>query len=837
MSAAGPHDRLNMTPPLLDPVHTKIYGETSYGATNTADSASIPNSLHTAYPLTQPVQRAQQPQPTRFHEDFDASQRGSSIFDGANAIYHSEAYTPSRGGTLKKKGSLKKKSLRGKSSRRNSRAGSVTSLLLGEKERYADGEGAERDSAFYTPVPTSGSPTEILANRFQDGAAWRKVLKDLTIYFREIQSSHEARSKSLLKLSNLSNNMEYPTALHSEGGYSDTIHILRDFHRQAFAEANKARDIQTGVIDQLTGLRNDLGLKIKEIKNLAGDFKNSVEKEMDATKKAVAGLQDALGVMDSGLGQTSGKGDPFIVKLAVDRQVERQINEENYLHTALLNLEASGRELESIVVGEIQKAHDSYAGILKHEADEIYETLDKLRSGPLSLPKDYEWNKFVESDDHFIDPRLPMRRAEDIEYPGRYHPAASEVRAGMLERKSKYLKSYTPGWYILSPSHLHEFKSHERLNDQSPVMSLYLPEQKLGSHSQPFSSSHKFMIKGRQTGAIHSRHSWVFRAESHDTMLAWYEDIKKLTEINTRAERNAFVTSHRRTLSAASQRAGSVSSDGLDEDEADQVPYSAGSSSVSQAAKETLPPRPQPGGRFPSELQVDHSLQAPPSASSGESLHDYEVVAAAGTTFPYRGGHQSYDAYAAYEPEHPGREMRGTDSPTLFQETNHIDNSADGDWVGPTPGMVTAGGTADILGSRESRTPLPPKQSMQRDQPPTTASTSRPQSRVMGPPPAPVIASTAAVISTDDSSAGYHRPAMATSNQSLESHGNTAPTTVSQTAKPTRFVNPQPRDPINNAPTPPAGEAAPGTSRSSKSVTSISDLHVPGEYPPTPVTA
>ena len=166
-----------------------------------------------------------------------------------------------------------------------------------------------------------------------DATAWRKVLKDLTIYFREVQSSHEARSKSLLKLSNVSNNMEYPTAFLTEGGISDTTHILHDFYRQAFAEASKARDIQTGIIDQLTGLRNDLGLKIKEIKNLAGDFKNSVEKEMEATKKAVAGLQDALGIMDNGLGQASGKGDPFIVKLAVDRQVERQINEENYLHT------------------------------------------------------------------------------------------------------------------------------------------------------------------------------------------------------------------------------------------------------------------------------------------------------------------------------------------------------------------------------------------------------------------------------------------------------------------------------------------------------------------------
>jgi hypothetical protein len=65
-------------------------------------------------------------------------------------------------------------------------------------------------------------------------------------------------------------------------------------------------------------------------------------------------------------------------------------------------------------------------------------------------------------------------------------------------------------------------------------MSLYLPEQKLGSHSSEGSSSNKFMLKGRQTGSMHRGHSWVFRAESFETMSAWVcnsisPSIKKLS--------------------------------------------------------------------------------------------------------------------------------------------------------------------------------------------------------------------------------------------------------------------------------------------------------------------
>lgn len=100
-------------------------------------------------------------------------------------------------------------------------------------------------------------------------------------------------------------------------------------------------------------------------------------------------------------------------------------------------------------MGEIQKAYNALAGIMKREADEQYTAVDQLRSGPITIPKELEWTHFVQKDPHFVSADTAIRNVADIEYPGRNHPAAAEVRAGMLERKSKYLKSYTPGWYVL----------------------------------------------------------------------------------------------------------------------------------------------------------------------------------------------------------------------------------------------------------------------------------------------------------------------------------------------------------------------------------------------------
>ncbi|KAH8819604.1 hypothetical protein F5884DRAFT_18945 [Xylogone sp. PMI_703] len=580
----------------------------------TTDPAAPGNPMDSS-PLSQSV--AQQNH-GRFNEEWDASRRGSSILDGpaphpnAGAVPNEATPFPSRGGTLKKKASVKRAtSLKRSSSRRSSRAGSVRSLAL------TAGDVDEMHSAFFSPVPTTGNPTEALANRFQ---AWRKVLKDLIAYFKEIQAQYDSRSKSILKVSNFVNNTSTPPVFLSSGGIDDGLQILRTYHKAAIMECTKAKEIENDVILALVGLRSDLNQKIKEIKNLSGDFKNSVEKEMDATRRAVNNLQESLGQADVDPSQMTGKQDPYLLRLAVDRQLERQIDEENYLHQAYLNLEASGRELESIVVGEIQKAYNAYAGILKREADGAYAAVEELRTGPIAMPKDHEWNRFIETDEHFVDPRIPIRDPQNIHYPGKDNELAAEVRAGLMERKSKYLKSYTAGWYVLTPTHLHEFKSADK--SQAPIMSLYLPEQKLGSRSAEGASSNKFMLKGRQTGSLHRGHSWVFRVESYDTLLEWYNDIKALTEKSPQ-ERSAYVRQHTRSISAASQRAGSVaSSDGV-VDEEDEEPFSADTSAiVNQGPKQDiLSRRPQPGGRFPSDIQVntERGLQAPLSPSSGSS--------------------------------------------------------------------------------------------------------------------------------------------------------------------------------------------------------------------------
>ena len=94
-------------------------------------------------------------------------------------------------------------------------------------------------------------------------------------------------------------------------------------------------------------------------------------------------------------------------------------------------------------------------------------------------------------------------------------------------------------------------------------------------------------------------------------------------------ERNAFVRQHARSISGTSQKAGSISSDGF-MDEEDEEPFSTAASAViAQGSKTDVgQTRPQ-GGKFPSELSIQRGLQAPLSPSSQGSSEDRDVVTAA----------------------------------------------------------------------------------------------------------------------------------------------------------------------------------------------------------------
>lgn len=166
------------------PAPSQAHIERGYGSGPVSTDFGSGNPIESS-PLSQ---SAAKQNGGRFNEELGLASRGSSILDGnmqrsSSVLSQGDTLIPSRGGTLKKKASLRRGgSMKRSGSRRSSRAGSVRSLAL-----QPGGEADEAHSAFYSPVPTTGNPTEILSNRFQGMPPIHSRLLGFPLILRQLQ--------------------------------------------------------------------------------------------------------------------------------------------------------------------------------------------------------------------------------------------------------------------------------------------------------------------------------------------------------------------------------------------------------------------------------------------------------------------------------------------------------------------------------------------------------------------------------------------------------------------------------------------------------------------------
>lgn len=411
-------------------------------------------------------------------------------------------------------------------------------------------------------IPVNASPTDVLAERF---ASWRKVIRALNVYFKEVASVNDEVVRHNVRLGHavsfpffengtsdgaeanahhLNNPENYQTKEMfldvAEGSIADVPGSIISFHRaQAAAASRTSKELSMNVIPRLEDLRRDLVVKIKEIKSLSSDFKNSVSKEQSQTQKDLQQYSNSVEVMSTNPTLLSSKQDPYLLKLGLDRQLTRQINEENYLLEAFQNLQSSGRELEEVVVQEVQQALALYGKLMGVQGKNLTEISNKIMTGYVAKDAAFEWDSFVKRDPNFVSPSLKARSLTDVVYPHQNSVLAAEIRAGYLERRSKYLKSYSRAWYVLTPAFLHEFKSSDRKKDPTPVMSISLNDCQITEDTRK-TSSHKFILQTRQHNNHHHNskgHNWVFRTESAEKLKEWYNDLNKLTSLSSPLQR------------------------------------------------------------------------------------------------------------------------------------------------------------------------------------------------------------------------------------------------------------------------------------------------------------
>jgi hypothetical protein len=435
----------------------------------------------------------------------------------------------------------------------------------------------------YNFVGPDDYPTEQLANRFN---AWRSIIKDLVTYFREyasVQQEIVSQQKRLQQVVGTShdilggggdtetNKVFLPTG---NGSIQDIPMILSKFHHMNITNSSKTlKEINGVIIPKLEDLRRDLVVKIKEIKNLQNDFKTNLGNEIQTTKQLLSKYETIMeratkeSITSSASSITSSSHhlhdsnsqneDPYLIKLKLDRQLKRQISEENYLYQAYSNLQNAGSKLESIIVLEVQNYMGIFLNLLNEENSSVPNYLvPNFSSGFLSKEANFEWDSYISRNlpkksssinskisGTFIDLDIPVRKLSDLYIDKSDSILNFPIKEGMLERRSKFLKSYSQGYYVLTCEYIHEFKSADRKKDQVPVMSLSLDSCTVTEHSRDSASGpFKFILSSKQSnGLIHRSHNWVFRTNTYREMIDWYNDIKQLTGLPNPSARGRFI--------------------------------------------------------------------------------------------------------------------------------------------------------------------------------------------------------------------------------------------------------------------------------------------------------
>ncbi|CAR27259.1 ZYRO0C12606p [Zygosaccharomyces rouxii] len=268
------------------------------------------------------------------------------------------------------------------------------------------------------------------------------------------------------------------------GSIQDIQVVLKKYHLSIAVQQLKiSKEINMNLLPRIEDLRRDLQSKIKEIKELSGDFRTNINEHVAITGQLLNRYISSVKYMTTNVAdsdsiklqkkgtQIKPKHDPYLLKLQLDLQLKRQLLEESYLREAYLNLQGSGMELEKIVYHKIQQILQRYSSLLDAEARLMIKNLCReLQQGILSKPTAFEWDKFVGHHPTCLinwrssDPYPTSRKLSDVIYPQMKSPMAKCIRAGYLSKKSKFLKNYNKGYFVLTSNYLHEFKSSNFFN-------------------------------------------------------------------------------------------------------------------------------------------------------------------------------------------------------------------------------------------------------------------------------------------------------------------------------------------------------------------------------------
>ena len=216
--------------------------------------------------------------------------------------------------------------------------------------------------------------------------------------------------------------------------------------------------------------------------------------------------------------------DPYILRNQISINVEKQLAAENDIIRNTLNLQGQCKDFEGKIIRSLQNVVDSHLQLTRVEAEDQVASAVKVNDTVHQIPASHEWDNFSGTSTKLLPADTRYRKAGDIVYTNKNHPTAQPLMEGYLLRKSKIRRNLKQHYYVLTPvGYLHEF---ERVGDEKPTMSLYIPECRVTLPS-PQSVMPNFSIVGKRIGSLSTKTEFILRAESFAQADKWAEHLSK----------------------------------------------------------------------------------------------------------------------------------------------------------------------------------------------------------------------------------------------------------------------------------------------------------------------
>ncbi|GAA5894220.1 uncharacterized protein JCM6883_003753 [Sporobolomyces salmoneus] len=407
-------------------------------------------------------------------------------------------------------------------------------------------------------------PDHEIVDRLQQ---WKHIDKSLLHYYKGLAHIEHAASKSTLAL-----NETIQVPFHEghgflgEGGWQEVLYEVRDNNRlladqhQSFADT-----IEQTVVRELEGVRSELKSHIAAVEKEASALADEVEHEREISVKQLTELQSGIDTFENSSVQMLPQKDPYLSHSLVQNQLKKQVHKENDLQAALIRFQQQQASFEEGIAKSIQSACKLYEDARKTHVEELTKVHTTIAEALQRVDPKAEWEHYINQEStNLIDPNTPSRSISAINFPGMNHASTHPLREGYLERKKRFTKKYTESYYVLTPSgYLHERRSPNSADTTAPGFSLFLPECSLSAPAKVSDKSHKFHLTGNKAVKSSAEAkvkntlrfggkeiAYTFRARTHNEMLAWHEEVDRLSRDTKTATETRTVVS-RDPVSAA----------------------------------------------------------------------------------------------------------------------------------------------------------------------------------------------------------------------------------------------------------------------------------------------